>query len=375
MKTKIKILIVAVVLVQSFVCTAQADLVGRINGIIRQPSLKKVRFSIRIVDANTGREVYSYNADTALIPASNMKVVVTAAAVKYLGANYEYKTKVGMNDNSLVVVGSGDPLLGDKKIDEKYNRKAGWIFEDIAAAMKKNNIATIGDIIVDSSVFDDQRVHANWPVEQLNNWYAAEVCGLNYDDNCIVMTVRNKGGRIEVIVEPSSSYIKITNKVMPISKGSGAVGAYRQAGKPNELVVKGKCQKAEGPFDVAIENPAEYFGRLVKENLAKAGITVQGQVLVKPTNIADARFNPLAEYTTSLTDCLTRANKNSLGLVAESLLKTISANANPDKKNGSWAGGREILSKYLLELGIPANEFNIDDGSGLSRENKLMQML
>jgi D-alanyl-D-alanine carboxypeptidase/D-alanyl-D-alanine-endopeptidase (penicillin-binding protein 4) len=60
-----------------------------------------------------------------------------------------------------------------------------------------------------------------------------------------------------------------------------------------------------------------------------------------------------------------------LGLAAEALVKTIAAHTNKTRKNGNWAEGRSLIQKYLLALGIEGKEFYIDDGSGLSRQNKL----
>jgi len=82
-------------------------------------------------------------------------------------------------------------------------------------------------------------------------------------------------------------------------------------------------------------------------------------------------FRPLVEYSTPLTDCLARCNKNSLGLAAESLLKKIAAQSNPDGKDGSWEKGRELISRYLAQLGLDNSQYYIDDGSGLSRQNEL----
>ncbi len=76
-------------------------------------------------------------------------------------------------------------------------------------------------------------------------------------------------------------------------------------------------------------------------------------------------------YKTPIADCLVRCNKDSFGLAAEALLKTISANMQPGKKNGSWADGREVIHRYLSGLGVDRNEFYIDDGSGLSKKNRL----
>ncbi len=106
------------------------------------------------------------------------------------------------------------------------------------------------------------------------------------------------------------------------------------------------------------------------ENLAKAGIKTNGQLIEKAVG-DDCKVRVLAEYSTSIADCLARCNKNSLGLAAEALLKTIAAANNPDGKNGSWERGRQVISRYLLGLGIDRGQFYIDDGSGLSRQNKL----
>jgi D-alanyl-D-alanine carboxypeptidase/D-alanyl-D-alanine-endopeptidase (penicillin-binding protein 4) len=350
----------------------EAGLTERIDGIINQSSQKDVQYAIVIAKADSGEVVYSHNAKEAMVPASNMKVIVTAAALKYLGPDYEFKTKVGLCGDTLVVTGSGDPLLGDKVTDAKYLREPGWIFKDITAALKQNNKTIIKDIIVDSSIFDKERVHPNWSKKELNRWYACEVSGLNFNDNCIAVTVKNIGGKVTVDIEPETSFIKITNEVVPITEGKSAksaVGAYRSQ-EPNKISIKGKCEKQEGPFDVAIENPAEFFGFLLQENLAGAGIKVDGQILEKQEP-GDCNFKGLTEYRTTITDCLARCNKNSLGLAAEALLKTIAAKAAPDGKNGSWAKGRELISGYMLELGIEKEEFYIDDGSGLSRENKI----
>ncbi|MHC4482508.1 MAG: D-alanyl-D-alanine carboxypeptidase/D-alanyl-D-alanine endopeptidase [Planctomycetota bacterium] len=365
-----KRLLVAAVFSICLVGIASADLAARINAIISRPSQKKVQFSIHIVKADSGKTVYSHNAHNALVPASNMKIITTAAALKYLGPNYKYKTKVGLCGDTLVIIGSGDPLLGHKVTDAKHGRRVGWIFKDIVEVLKQNGIETVKDIIVDSSIFDDQRVHPNWLKKDLNQWYACEVAGLNYNGNCIAMTAKTVGNKVIVAIEPKTSFIKITNEVIPVQKAKHGIGAYRRPSKPNHLIVRGKCKKQEGPFDVAIERPAAFFGYLLTENLRKAGINAQGQLSEKAVS-EDCNIRVLTEYTHSLADCLAQCNKISFGLAAEALLKTIAANSNPDSKGGSWAKGRQLISRYLLALGIKENQFYVDDASGLSTQNKL----
>jgi len=369
MKERIKKLLIAAAFSIFLTAFAKADLAKRVDGIIRQSSLKNVQFSIHIVKADSGRTVYSHNSRDALVSASNMKIIVTAAAIKFLGPDYRHKTQVGLCGDTLVVMGSGDPLLGDKATDTKYGRKPGWIFKDIAAALKHNGIRTINDIIVDTTVFDDQRVHPNWPKKELNRWYACEVSGLNFNGNCIDITAKKTGGRVAILIEPKTTFVKLINKVTPISKGTGIVGSYRNS-RPNEIVVHGKCKSSVGPFAVAIERPAAFFGFLLAENLAKAGISAKGQFIEKAVD-DDCNVTVLAEYSTAIADCLARCNKDSFGLAAEALFKTVAANASLANRDGSWAAGRQIISRYLSGLGIDRSQFYIDDGSGLSRQNEL----
>jgi len=369
MKTRMKKLLTLIGFALYLCSLASGELAEQIDGIISESLQKRVQFSIRIIEADSGWTVYDHDARELMIPASNMKIITSAAALKYLGPNFEYKTKVGLCGNALVIIGSGDPLLGDEKTDAKYGREPGWIFKEIANALRSKGIGTIEGIIIDSSVFDNERVHPSWPEEDLNRWYACEVSGLNYNDNCIKISAKNIGGKVAVFVDPQTSFVSLINKVVPISKGSGAVGTYRNR-HPNRLTVFGKCKDEVGPFDVAIERPAAYFGFLLYENLAEMGIDAKGH-LVEKTLEDGGDFIPLVEFSTPLNDCLVRCNKNSLGLVAEAMLKTVAAMNNTDKKNGSWERGRELISEFLTGLGIDKSQFYIDDGSGLSRQNEL----
>ena len=348
---------------------ASAELAERIDGCLSRASQKKVQFSIHIVKPDSGRAMYSHNASKALVPASNMKIIVTAAALKYLGGDYEYKTQVGLCGDALVVKGGGDPLLGDRITDAKYGRQAGWIFEDITAALKRNGIASIKDIIIDSGIFDDERVHPNWPRKELNRWYACEVSGLNFNGNCIEVTARSAAGKVELAVEPETNYVRIINKCRTTAKPPNTVWCSRAAGA-NTITVLGKCYKQCQPVRVTVERPAAFFGFLLAENLSRAGITLEGR-LIERQIISAEKIETLKTYKTKLSDVLKRCNKDSFALGAEALVKTVAAHSNNDCKNGSWAAGRAVISQYLLSLGVDKGQFYIDDGSGLSRKNKL----
>ena len=339
-----------------------------IGSILRNSKNQKAKFAIYAVRASDGKVLYSYRAAEAMMPASNMKLITTAAAVHYLKADYVFRTKVGLWNGNLVVIGQGDPLLGDAQTDQNYNRQPGWIFDTIISSLKQNNVQSVNDIIVDASFFDNNRVHSSWPVEQLNQSYACEVSGLNYNNNCVHITAKKDRGRPLLEITPSTSYITLINQIRSVGSGSSAVGAYRNS-KPNMMIVKGNLNK-QTEFDVTIEKPAALFAWLLKERLTQAGIAVRGNLLQQYVK-KEPGIQILHTFETPLSDVLSRCNKDSLGLAAESLVKTISAENTEGRINGEWPHGLKLAGRYLQSLGADPNTFNLDDGSGLSRNNRL----
>lgn len=368
MKIGAKLFIACVIFSSLSVQPAAAGLVRQIDSIINQQSQKGVEYGIQIVQAASGKIIYSHDADKPMIPASNMKIITTAAALEYLGPDFVYQTVVGLKGNTLVVIGKGDPLLGDRVTDAKYNRQPGWLFQDIVQALKAHDVASVNDIIVDTTVFDDERTHPSWPDSELNRWYACETSGLNYNANCIEVLVSNNAGTINIAVNPQNRFLRLINRVRPISSGKSAVGCYRTE-KINTIIVRGRCATKQGPFAVAIQRPAVFVAFLLTEHLRRNEIEVAGNVIEK-SFAPGADFKVLTVHNTMLSDCLKRANKNSFGLAAECLLKTIAASQNSNR-NGNWSTAQRLVSDYLISLRIPPGHFVIDDGSGLSRNNRL----
>lgn len=339
-----------------------------ISRIIRRHKQQKTEFAILAIDAESGKTLHRKTADNPMLPASNMKLVTTAAALHYLGADYVFRTKVGLLGDNLVIIGAGDPLLGDPKLDPSDPRSPARIFDEIIDALKAADVTGLDDVVIDVSFFDSNRVHPSWPREQLNQWYACEVSGLNFYNNCIHITAERVNNKPVLKMEPVNSYVTLINQLKMISKGSSAVGAYRNT-TPNKLLVKGRLNQRAG-FDVAIENPQRLFASILGERLQQAGIDIRGQILQKYIKNNDS-IRLIKTFETPLREVLGRCNKDSLGLAAESLIKTISAENTLGRINGEWPHGHTLVSRYLQSLGIPAEQFVLDDGSGLSRRNRL----
>ena len=369
MKMGLKKLLVCFVLVCASAGISKADLAGKVETIVASQTQGNVRIAVKIVNPASGSVIYSHNASAPMTPASNMKLVTTAAALNYLGPDFTYLTGVGLIGDSIAVIGSGDPLLGDKLTLQKNNLDARWVLKDIAGILRRNNITTLSDVIIDSTVFDDELVQPNWPKKELNRWYAAEVAGLNYNDNCIEIIAETVGQKVELTLDPSTNYVKIINKCTPSLKPPDTVWGARPSGS-NVITVAGVCHKTCEPIRVTIDRPPAFFGFLLAEELKRSGVAIRGQ-LVEREILPQEQFKLLAVYRTPIWDVFERSNKDSLGLAAESLLKTIAAYRQPSGKGGSWAQGRQLVSDYLLSLGISSDQFVLDDGCGLSENNRL----
>lgn len=365
MDVKIRWIIAGLWVLLAAVCPARGE---SIRSILNRSHQKKTTFAISVIKADSGESVYSLRPTQPMIPASNMKIVTSAAALHYLGPDYRYETKVGMLGDDLVVIGGGDPLLGDPEQDGAQGRTPGWVIDRIAGAVKEAGIKSIKDIVLDDTFFDSRRVHPSWPVDQLNRSYACEVGGINYWANCIHFTLRRGSHGAIIDLEPKTDYLVLKNQVRLISSGSSGVGAYRTS-KPNHLLVSGKLNKTAG-FETAIENPSGFLGFVIYERLAAEGIEIRGKLVQKYVK-AEPGLRVLLTLETPIAEVFARCNQDSLNLAAEALVKTISAENTLGRINGEWPHGHKLIERYLLSLGVAAEEFRLDDGSGLSRENRL----
>jgi D-alanyl-D-alanine carboxypeptidase/D-alanyl-D-alanine-endopeptidase (penicillin-binding protein 4) len=345
------------------------DLGRRIDAVLGRSSLRRVLFSAQIIDADTGEAVYERNPRLALTPASNMKIVTSAAALEYLGRDFAFVTRAGLCGDALVVKGSGDPLLGDKETDSRNGRSSPAFIGEIASRLRELGIVAVSEVLIDTSIFDGLRVHPSWPPNQLTQKYACEVGGLNYNGNCVEISAFNRSGKAVLALSPLTDYIKLIN-ALTVGRSRRSWFSVQRTEVPRELLIQGNCRTAAGPYSVAVQNPALFFGRLLRNALIEAGIGVGGEVREAPAP-GECEFRLLVEHATSLGDCLVRTNKDSLGLAAEAMFKRLGAQSDPGGKPGSWESGRNVLSGYLRGLGVDEREFVIADGSGLSRDNRL----
>lgn len=359
--------------------TDSDNLTTRILPLLKNPFLKNVSYGISIISGGKNVTLFNYHDEDFFRVASNMKLLTTAAALNYLGPDYTYKTSVEINGKidagelkgDVIIKGSGDPNLSGRF----YDGNILAIPQYWADTIKRKGIYKIsGDIVADDCIFDRVYVNPLWPKNQLSEWYCAPSCGLSFNDNCVDITIvpeKKPGNIVTLTVEPNTSYIEIFNTcVYTSNKKEHAYSIYRKP-ETNQVFIKGKFWVNASPQKnwVNVHNPALYLATVLKETMVKNGITVCGSArLVNERDVANAELEVVAQTISTMEQTVFVTNKRSQNFYAEQILKTLGAQI---KGRGTLQAGLEVLQDFMNELGFSSLEYRIEDGSGLSKGNKL----
>jgi D-alanyl-D-alanine carboxypeptidase/D-alanyl-D-alanine-endopeptidase (penicillin-binding protein 4) len=384
----------AALLVISAVAGAQ-PLRERLDAVIgSKRSLESATVGVHVRDIVTGKELFERNGEAALIPASNMKLLTTGAALRVLGPDHVFETRIGWAGDRIVVIGDGDPGLGDPALLDESSppTTVDQMLDTLAAALADAPSAkpTASGILIDDRVFDRQLVSPSWPVDQLNRWYCAEVSGLNFHTNCLsfffsgdsdegLSAGSRPGVRLQPVVEGVGDWVSIANKGKVVAQGRHTTWVARAAGaRPaNEYTVFGNVRlDGSSMVDVAVHDPSLFFGRLLAERVEARGVAIardgdgRGARVERAASDAEG-FEPAVVVRTAMSDVLRRANTNSQNLYTEALIKRVGHEVT--REPGSWSNGGSVVRMLLAEdLGpTHATKTIIDDGSGMSRENRV----
>jgi len=362
--------------------TARAGEIGAdVQAVLSDKLLAKAKVGIDVVrlgdTAAESSAVYQLHPHDPLTPASNLKVVTTSAALDKLGADFKFRTLLVRHGRDLVLIGDGDPALGDAEELRKLNMSATTVFTTWAAGLVKMGLNDFDNLYVDDSVFEQQFVHPRWPADQLEKNYEAGVGGLNLNANCVDIFVHagKVGEVVQFTSDPPTAYLTVKNTC--VTGGENAIWWTRQAGT-NSINLRGQTrQTIDVPQRVPMQDPPMFAGTVLAETLRASGMAIRGSVARDRTLRAaylarassnDKTWSLLAVNETSLLDVIARANKDSMNLYAECLCKRLGFAAAGE---GSWSSGSAATGAFLRGLGVGANEFNLDDGCGLSKQDSV----
>lgn len=125
-----------------------------------------------VMDAATGTVLFDRDADANRIPASNMKLLTAVAALKALGPDSRFTTRVlaASDPSTVVLTGGGDVLLGDSLSDPAaVQGRAGLasLAADTAAALKAAKVAGPITVQVDDSLFSGASLNPAWSLDDV----------------------------------------------------------------------------------------------------------------------------------------------------------------------------------------------------------------
>lgn len=348
----------------------------QIDDIFSDPNFNSSNWGVVIKSLETGEYLYKRNEDKLFIPASNLKLITTAAGLIDLGPNYKYKTDIYMDGKidgsvlkgNLVVQGIGDPTFS-----ERFNKGNIYqVFSNWADSLLARNIDEIsGNLIGDDNLFDDNGFGNGWSLDHDSYWYSAPTSAICFNDNCIEISVKptTNNNQATLTILPQTRYVTVINKVKTGPKGSlTSLDINRERGT-NIITVYGKIEEGSEEKIVysTVNNPTQFAMVVLKDVLQKKGIVVRGyasDIDMEESPCDYSKMNVLFTYeSVPLFDIIKIMNKDSQNFYAEQLLKTIGL----EKENfGSIENGVKAEKKLLKEMGINPENLIIADGSGLS---------
>ncbi len=363
-----------------------------LDGVVASNGRRSARYSVLALSLETGDTLYAHDAHAPLAPASNMKILTTAAALHYLGPDFRYRTFLlatgpienGRLRGDLVLYGTGDPGLADR-----LSGSDSGAFVALTDSLRAAGVEVVeGDVIGDGSFFTGPLLADGWDPDDLNDWFAAPTSGLSFNENVVTLRVVPTGtGRPpEVLTLPDGADIPM-HFAADWGRGRNRVQIGRT--HPTEpLNVQGSIARGgrEVWRQMTVPDPPRYAASVLRQALTIGGVEILGRVRTvsdggaspvtartvwapavraqpdRPRVIASYQSPPLLEY-------LEIVNKKSHNLFAELTLKTLGRVVEGE---GSYAGGSRALSRFLTEqVGVDTAGLRMVDGSGLSGLNRV----
>lgn len=294
------------------------DLNGAAFAIEVAPFLATLNDRSCTVISVDGQEVGARNADIAVIPASNQKLLVAAVALERLGEEFTYTTTVeaaaapveGLVDGDLFLVGGGDPLLSsdwypDSNL-ELHPVTSPTSLDSLADGVVAAGVTRVaGGVVGDGSRYDDEFFAPGWGVG---------VQGL-------------EGGPYDALM----------------ANDSRVLGEDLRAADPNAAAAR------------------EFVQLLEARGIVVDGDARSGAAPVDTVEIASVASAPLSSV---VGEMLGSSDNNTAELMVKELAVT-------DATPGTREGGLAVIRQQLIDWGVDVTPIVLSDGSGLSLDNRI----
>jgi D-alanyl-D-alanine carboxypeptidase/D-alanyl-D-alanine-endopeptidase (penicillin-binding protein 4) len=350
----------------------------------------RAKWGALVVSLDRGDTLFAVNAEAALAPASNLKLLTTATALRELGPGYRFRTYLltdgtvqnGVLEGDLVLYGTGDPGISDRFYPSKNT-----VFQTLVDQLVSAGIQSVrGDLVADASFLPGPLRPEGWDPGDLNDHFAAPISALSFNENVVSLRIEaapRTGSSPVVHSLPDHAELDVLNEATTVA-GRGRVTISR--GDPlDPILVQGRI--ARGARDVwrqlTVPDPARFTLAVFASVLEERGIQVSGRrrIVNNPGGSVTAarvtapvvtprpRTRILATHVSSpLRDYLAVVNKRSNNLFAELLFRTAGRHAEGARAPGA---AERAVRRTLADMGVDTTGMVLMDGSGLSEGNRV----
>jgi len=341
------------------ICAEQLD--AAIKEIIDRPEFARSRWGILVEPLSSSTPLYNHEGERYFTPASNAKLLTTAAALHQLGEQFSVRTSVystGTVPNlaSLQVVGKGDPSLTTAQL------------KDLAQQLRSRGVRRVEQLIVEEGYFKQPAIHPTWEWSDIYAYYGAPVNSLILNENAAILRLipQELGQPLQLSWDDTiaKNQWQVENQTTTAAAETpSSIQILGVLGEPI-LQIKGQMAVDAEPYiwALAILNPADYFLESFRQILAEEGITVNQALVVTSPQTTEPKTE-LAAVESDLGDWLIPINKDSNNLYAEALFNTLGTQSTDSEA--------VTLQQSLTALGVDPEAYFITDGSGLSRHNRV----
>lgn len=388
-----------------------ASLHKAIAALLSRPEVSQAHWGISVAGVD-GTSIYTRNDARFFTPASNAKLMTTAAAFALLPKGLTFTTRAvttgrldrsGVLHGDIAILGSGDPDMSDVTLPYGSGARSSGsplaALEEMADQIAARGVHSVqGDIVGDDTWFVFEPYPTGWAWDDLQWDYGAPVSALSVNDNVVFLNALpgpRVGARAEAAWFPATAYYEVENELATGPPASEpAPGIDRRPGS-RMVRIYGQIPASQGGLHagLAIEDPAEYAAQSLKEMLLARGVNVAGQARARHRFSSDTgsylqeQEQPLALHAVNmgtveppaggaavlathvsppLDEDLTLTNKVSQNLHAELALRTLGKLEGSD---GSLVEGSRVVRQFLVDAGVRPGDFLLFDGCGLSRQD------
>jgi D-alanyl-D-alanine carboxypeptidase/D-alanyl-D-alanine-endopeptidase (penicillin-binding protein 4) len=353
--------------------TSTQQLQNDLTAATKMPGVQRATWGIAVQSVPHNERLFDLNPQTLMVPASVAKLVSVATAADAVGWDYRFTTILrsagsienGVLRGDLLVVGGGDPAIGGRGGDDFST----WI-----EALKKGGIHSIdGRVVGIDDAFEEPRPGFAWSWDDLGYSTGAVFGALNLAENRLSVTVTPgavPGSPTNLAYNIDAQDLPVTNRSVTAPAGTAPLVWPEMRPGETTLTVAGSVPVGGMPATLLVSagNPTEWFARMLRRRLIASGIEVTGPAADgDDINIAPSEGSAILYTYRShpLSDIAQPLLKDSINLYGEAVQRLNAAGPPPHTNDQALEG----IKQRLLAWGIPADGFQIVDGSGLSRRD------